>query len=222
LRPHYRVAIERRTYLTILPPEEQRVGKPDILVLPSSEAAIRLTPSAASITIEPITGELPLPEEVFERYLEIRDVETQEVVTVIEVLSPTDKASGEGRVQYERKRLRVLASLTNLVEIDLLRRDEPFEMKVPAQKDYRIVVSRSHQHPKADIYLFGIRDPIPDFPIPLRAKEAEPTLPLNDILHTIYDEGSYDLALDYGRSPEPPLSEQDADWAARRLTSPSA
>jgi hypothetical protein len=214
LRPKYRVAIERRTYLALLPPSEQRTGKQDILVMVSRKSASPATLSTpAAVTVEPLVGELPLPEEVLERYLEVRDVATQEVITVIEVLSPTNKITTEGRNQYEQKRLKVLSSLTNLVEIDLIRAGEPFAMTVARPGDYRIVVSRSQYRPRADIYPFGLREPIPNFPIPLRPGETEPVLPLNQILHTLYDEGAYDLAVDYSQPPEPPLPASEAEWA---------
>ncbi len=216
LRPRYRVAIERRTYLALLPPAEQRAGKPEVLVLPTSPpgAATVTAPSAGENVL---VGELPMPEEIIERYLEVRDVATQEVITVIEVLSPTNKSIPEGRRQYEQKRLKVLASLTHLVEIDLLRSGESLAMTVAGQNDYRIVVSRSRQRPQADIYLFGVRDKIPAFPIPLRSGEAEPILPLNQILHDLYDEGGYDLAIDYQQPPQPPFPEEVAAWAAQIL-----
>src|SRR5689334_3976947 len=59
--------------------------------------------------------------EIREAFLHIRDNRTHEVVTAIEVLSPTNKTVGQGRAEYERKRHQVLRSLTNLVEIDLIR-----------------------------------------------------------------------------------------------------
>jgi hypothetical protein len=218
LRPHYHVAIEQRTYLALLPPNEQRVGKPDVSVVsPGGGAPEAIAAVASPAAVGPVVGELPMPEEMLERYLEIRDVVTREVITVIEILSPTNKIPGDGRVQYERKRLRVLGSLTNLVEIDLLRVGEPFSMKVSGESDYRIVVSRSQYRPRADVYLFGVRDPIPDFPIPLRPGETEPTLPLNQILYDLYDQGGYDLAIDYQQLPEPPLSDKDVRWAAQVL-----
>lgn len=214
LRPRYRVAIERRTYLALLPPEEQRTGKPDVLVMASRTGASPAAPvTATPVVVEPLVGELPLPEEVLERYLEVRDVATQEVITVIEGLSPTNKMTSEGRSQYEQKRLKVLSSLTNLVEIDLIRAGEPFAMTVERPGDYRIVVSRSQYRPQAYIYPFDIRDPIPDFPIPLRPGEVEPVLPLNQILHTLYDEGAYDLAIDYSQPADPPLPAAEAEWA---------
>lgn len=133
---------------------------------------------------------------------------------MIEILSPTNKTTREGREVYDKKRLKVLGSLPHLVEIDLLRTGQPFVMKTPRQSDYRLVVSRSQRRPNADVYLFSLRDPIPNLPIPLQKSEAEPVVPLNQILHDLYDQGGYDLIIDYQRPPEPPLSEADAAWAA--------
>src|SRR5215468_1478511 len=181
LRPRYHVGIEERTYLAVLPREEQGAGIPD--------------------------------EEVTERYLEIRTVPEQQVITVIEILSPSNKLAREGRGQYEGKRLKVLGSRTHLIEIDLLRAGHPFPMKAPGSNDYRIVISRSQHRPRADIYLFGVRDLIPAFPIPLRPGETAPALPLNHILHELYDQGGYDLIIDYQQAPQPPLSEGDTAWA---------
>jgi Protein of unknown function (DUF4058) len=165
-----------------------------------------------------LVAELPLPEEVTERYLEIRTVPEQQVITVIEILSPSNKLTREGRGQYEGKRLKVLGSATHLVEIDLLRSGHPFPMKAPGSNDYRIIIRRSQHRPRADIYLFGVRDLIPAFPIPLRPDETAPTLPLNHILHELYDQGGYDLIIDYRQPPQPPLSEGDAAWARQLVT----
>ena len=139
----------------------------------------------------------------------------QQVITVLEILSPSNKLSRAGREQYGSKRLKVLGSRTHLVEIDLLRSGQPFPMKTPGNNAYRLLVSRSQHRPRADIYLFGVRDPIPTFPIPLRPNEAEPSLPLNHILHDLYDQGGYDLIIDYQQPPQPPLPEAEAEGARR-------
>jgi hypothetical protein len=224
LRPRYHVGIEERTYLSVLPSDDQNTGMPDVLIAASPVPPSAVAPAAAvadSVALTPVVAQLPMPEEVKERYLEIRTVPDQEVITVIEILSPTNKITREGREVYEKKRLKVLGSLTHLVEIDLLRVGQPFPMKVPRRSDYHLVVSRSWRRPYADVYLFSVRDHIPDLPIPLRPGEEEPVVPLNRILHAVYDQGGYDLIIDYRQSPEPPLSEADAAWAAQVLaTSP--
>jgi len=216
VRPNYRVAVERRTYLAVFAPEEyELVGKPDVVIsgphrkqatLPSPEIATRVMPRI---------GELVMPDEVVERYLEVRDVVTGEVVTVLELLSPTNKLTREGRGQYERKRLKVLGSATHLIEIDLLRAGEPLPMRIQPDDSrplYRIVVSRSQDRPRAEIYLFDLHDPIPDIPVPLRADETDAVLPLNQVLHDLYDRAGYDQILNYGQPPVPPLSDTDTAW----------
>ncbi len=215
LRPRYRVAIERRTYLALLEPDTF-AGKPDVLVVAPPSAQLPQSSLASQQSVA-VTAELPMPDEVVERFLEIRDPATGAVVTVIEVLYPSNKLTGEGRLSYERKRLRILASATHLVEIDLLRAGAPLPMRLPSgagAADYRIVISRAPQRPQADVILFSVRAPIPDVPIPLRDGEAEPLLPLNDLLHNLYDRAGYDLAIDYRHPPEPPLVPDDAIWAA--------
>ena len=77
--------------------------------------------------IEAVTVDVTMPETVKETYLEVRDIITQEVVTVIEILSPKNKRSQEGRNAYTKKRLQVLGSYTNLVEVDLLRDGKPVQ-----------------------------------------------------------------------------------------------
>ena len=232
LRPRYRVAIEQRIYLSLVSPKGELIGKPDVMVVAPKSPKPKATRQASVMTAvaiaepvvvdPPLVGELPQPEEVVERYLEIRDTTTQEVVTAIEILSPTNKETQDGRRQYEQKRLNLLASATNLVEIDLLRGGAPFAMNVAGQtgapqSHYRIVISRSWQRPRADLYLFNLPQPIPAFLIPLRPGEQEPVLPLNQILHPLYDQSGYDLAIDYTEPVSPPLAKEEAEWVAQLL-----
>jgi hypothetical protein len=219
VRPRYRVAVERRAYLAVLSPDDL-VGKPDVLVVSSAREPAQAAPARTSLAVMPQVAELPMAEEVIERYLEIRQVTTGDVITVIEILSHSNKSSRQGREQYEHKRLAVLASLTHLVEIDLLRAGDPMPIRLADNAtlgDYRLVVSRSRQRPQADVYLFGVRAPIPDIPIPLRPGEAEPVLALNQVLHDLYDRAGYDLAVDYSQPPIPPLAGEDVQWAAQRV-----
>ena len=75
---------------------------------------------------EPIEAITLIEEEIHESYIEIVDRVERLVVTVIEILSPTNKAAGSrGRESYETKRSDVMKSPSHLVEIDLLRRGLP-------------------------------------------------------------------------------------------------
>lgn len=220
LRPKYRVAIEKRVYQTS-GEESLLVGIPDVVVSRSSSASANQAISniaVASPPVKPITVTIPMPEEVREGYLEVREVGTGEVVAAIEVLSPKNKRSGEGRRAYESKRQKVLGSSTHLIEIDLLRGGQPMPiLENSIQATYRILVSRSDRRPQAQLYPFGLQEPIPPFQLPLRYGDPEPLVDLQALLHDVYDRAGFDLAIDYTREPVPALSEADAVWVNELL-----
>jgi hypothetical protein len=226
VEPRYYVAVEQRTY--ILPVEDgEQIIRPDVAVIattpepePSGGVAVAVATETAVTTetaVEITTVTLPLYERVRESYLEIRDAETHEVVTVIEVLSPSNKVPGQGRLEYEAKRRQVLMTLTSLVEIDLLRAGEPMPMKPVPKSYYRILVRRGWEGNKGIVYAFGLRHPIPEIPVPLRQGEKEAELNLNPLLSDIYDRARYHLRLNYRQPPDPPLPPDDLAWVQKIL-----
>ncbi len=222
--PAYYTAIEGHTYIAEVDEEslswrEKFVGRPDVAVVTASEEAEPFGEgaTATAVAIAPQMVTLPEYEEVREGYLEIRDAQTHRVVTVIGVLSPSNKSPGERRDEYETKRRRVLATLTNLVEIDLLRGWEPMEMQPPPKSHYRILVRAGWERPQARLYAFSVRDAIPDVKVLLRQGEKEVSLSLGKLLSEIYDRARYDIRLNYREQPVPPLSAEDAAWADELL-----
>jgi hypothetical protein len=103
--------------------------------------------------------------------------------------------------------------LTHLVEIDLLRLGQPMTMFGDGHgAHYRILISREWRRPQADLLPFTVRQPIPDFPLPLLRGDAELLVPLNALLHELYDRADYDLRLDYRSPADPPLEGENAAW----------
>ncbi|MDY6939238.1 MAG: DUF4058 family protein [Cyanobacteriota bacterium] len=207
LVPQYRAAVEKRVYADAL-----LVGIPDVSVFeptPEIESSSAVKTEVAS---KPIRVTLPLTEEVTERYLEIREVKTGRVVTVVEILSPKNKRSGEGRDKYLTKRQKVLNSATHLVEIDLLRVGSFMPMLEAIRSDYRILVSRANLRPEAELYPFDLREPIPQFLLPLQLTDKEPVVNLSEILERVYESAALDLAIDYSIQPIPALSDRDFQW----------
>jgi hypothetical protein len=160
-----------------------------------------------------------MQDEVSENFLEVYEVKTGKLITILELLSPVNKLHRQGREEYERKRGHVFRSWTTLVEIDLLRAGEPMPV-VGAQvhSDYRILVSRGKQRPRASLIAFSLRQPIPAFTLPLLPGDDEPEVALNRILHTVYRRARFDLRLDYTQAPVPPLTEADTAWAQALMT----
>ena len=201
LSEQYRIEVEQRTYYAAEPDDSLLVGVADVAIL--REEVSSTETNAATLTIpQPARVVVPATEEVRERYLEIREVATGAVVTMIELLSPKNKRAGEGRNAYERKRQRILASATHLVEIDLLRGGQPMTMAGAELQDYRILICRGDERPAGDLYAFGVSQPIPTVPIPLLPGDVQPMLDLQGLLEQVYQRGRYHLAIDYSKAPQ--------------------
>ena len=215
LHPNYYAAIEKRTYLNT-PEDSILIGIPDVAAAnrpstPKAESRTTTTlPQAEIVT-------LPLPEEVTERYLEIRDTQTSAIITAIEILSPKNKRSGEGRTAYLRKRQQVLTTQTHLVEFDLLRTQTPMPLGTETTVDYRILVSRSNTRPKAELYGFNLQQPIPRLYLPLKSGDTEPEINLKAILDDIYDRAGYSFRIDYQQPAQPALDKTIQEWAIALL-----
>jgi hypothetical protein len=216
--PRYFVGMEQRTY-QVRPGGAVYIGRPDIGISRTSaiaraEGLTERRPTGGVGVLE-LDVEVPVIDFVKQWYLEIRETTTGKLVTVIEVLSPTNKTRPAGRKQYLKKRNQVLDSRTSLVEIDLLRAGKPMPIttRQPVKSDYRILVSRGAARPRAKLYVFGVRQAIPVVPIPLLPKDTVPTLDLNAVLHALYERARFDLRLDYASPTILPLEENDAVWA---------
>ncbi|OLP19796.1 hypothetical protein BST81_04055 [Leptolyngbya sp. 'hensonii'] len=222
LRPHYYIEVETRTYREQDKRENEEdellVGIPDAAVLSATSnqtrAQFQAETSGTLTQKRPQAVILPMPILLKERYLEVRELGSEAVITVIEVLSPKNKKKGVGRIAYERKRGRILGSRSNLVEIDLLRSHAPMTMMGEVQPtDYRIVVSRSEQRPEADLYGFNLPEPIPVFPLPLKPADAEPPVNLQVMIEGVCDRAGYHDRIDYRQPvPAPKLSEATQQW----------
>ncbi|MGB3556925.1 MAG: DUF4058 family protein [Geitlerinemataceae cyanobacterium] len=220
LAPKYVVAVEVRIYETS-GEKSTLIGIPDNIIAKSSETSIKSPESNVAVAVtstQPLTIELSLTETIKQGYLEVRRVGTGEVITAIEILSPINKNLGEGRIKYEKKRQHILSSYTNFVEIDLLRQgNSMIALNQNIERDYRILVSPSNQRPQAYLYAFDLQDVIPVFTLPLRSEDPEIILDLQNILHQIYNQGRYDLIIDYKQKIIPALSNTDAIWVENLL-----
>jgi hypothetical protein len=145
-------------------------------------------------------------------YIEIRDRESRELVTVVELLSPANKRPGADREQYLLKRRRLLKSPAHLVEIDLLRAWPRMPVEHLPACDYLLFASRAETRPQVGLWPCNLRDPLPRMLVPLKSL-ASCELDLQALLHQVYDEAGYEDYL-YSTPIDPPLPPADAAWAA--------
>jgi hypothetical protein len=191
--------------------EHRPVGEP---APTAGEGVATAEPIIVARGLEPLT----------EGFIEIIDASSgNKVITVIEVLSPTNKLPGEGRTAYLGKQRDVSHSDTSLVEIDLLRLGKhvvavPLENIPRAQRTrYTVCVCRAWKQDKAEVYPIRLQQRLPTVKVPLRRNDPNALLDLQALIEQCYRRGRYDGSLNYAADPEPPLTGGDAEWANELL-----
>jgi len=165
-------------------------------------------------------------------FVEIRDPRRgHRLVTLLEIVSPSNKQSGVDRRAYEQKHREVYHSDASLIEVDLLRAGERLlhnlhvadaVARLEPSPDYLVLVNRAWlragKQVSFQLFHISLREPLPCIPVPLREGEPEILLDLQYVLNRACDSGPYRRgAVDYGQPAEPALREGDAVWAILRL-----
>jgi hypothetical protein len=174
--------------------------------------------TATAVDLEPVTlSNVVVLDPRTQPYIRIVRLPGHELVTVLELLSPTNKGS-EGRSFYLDKRQRLMNSPVSLVELDLLRagkRFEGFDRPLPPG-DYYAFVSRAERRPSTDVYAWKVQRRLPPIPVPLRDRDPDVLLDLGAAFAVAYGRGRYGLMIDYSAPPPPPaFAPDDAQWVAQ-------
>ena len=210
------VRVETDVYIHELSAEERQVGRRKIaegdttVNLVGDSDGTTWVAGGAAVAAPTAIGTLPGAVEERTRRVEIRDKYGEEVVTVIELLSPTNKV--RHRDAYLQKRAALLETPVHLVEIDLLREGRRLPIDDCPDSDFLVSISVAERRPVIDLWTIGLRDPLPVLPVPLRGGAVVP-FDLRLVLDRVYEASDYERYL-YRHPPDPPLSPADAPWAA--------
>src|SRR5690606_13090932 len=120
----------------------------------SGSSGVKPSGGAGTATLEPQTLTLPVEfDEIRESAVQIVRFPDRELVTHIELLSPTNKRN-PGRGEYIAKRTALIhQQKVNMVEIDLLLKGERLETIEPLPEgDYYAFITRAQRRPKVDVY----------------------------------------------------------------------
>ncbi len=212
VRPKYIVKIDENVYVHELPPEPPRyLGRPDVFIAESG-AEVATARSGVALLAAPYEVQLPAIDLEHLSFVEIRDRMSRQLVTALEVLSPTNKQPSSGRDQYLAKRQYLQQSGVHLVEIDLLRAGKRMPMEPQRTCDYSVLISRAEAWPHAGFWAIGLRERLPKIPVPLKSEDVDAQLDLQEVLDHVYDVSGYEDYI-YAGSPYPPLAPDDRAWA---------
>ncbi len=225
IRPRYNARIEERVYVE----ESKREVVPDVAVL----RGVSQMPSGATATA--LECDTPITLQVEEQlhtegavHIYDRDRDMR-LVTVIEVLSPTNKEPrSKGWQLYRQKQEEILKTDVNLVEIDLLRGGDyvlappylPLTEQIGTEWHYLVSISPADDRATFLLYPRTVREPLPKIPIPLSPDDGYAALDLGAVLAQCYEDGAYDDLIDYRKEPPPPpFSPEDRKWIESLLKS---
>ncbi len=235
LPPDYVAAVESRCVISHF----SRIAEPDVAVLESRPVSMPRSMGSVSVldrpqTIEPypVSASFDLPLVLNLELLEERQAfinimrvgsgkfRDAEVVTSIEILSPTNKNTrDDGYEKYRSKQEQVLSSRANLLEIDLLRAGT-YTVAVPRAAlpsdrawDYIMCLHRGSRPSEYAVWLNSLRDVLPRVEVPLAEGDPSVALDLQAVVNLSYDAGAYDRQIDYTQEADPPLAGDDMLWA---------
>jgi hypothetical protein len=219
LRPRYAALTQDRLFVV----ESDRPIRPDVSLVRTSSPNPAAGAAAAVAEVDaPAVFEL-WREEIREPLLHIVEPAAgNRVVTAIEILSPDNKAAGDGRVSYLKKREEFWGSGTNLVEIDLLRAGEP-TVRVSAEKlaglrPWHYLVSVTRRWPsRQEVYAVPLQRRLPRISIPLAAEDRDVPLDLQGVVTRCWDDSPYPEVLRYGGPPPGRMTAEEIRWCEEVL-----
>ena len=219
---HLRARMQVRVYIE-LPEGLRREYFPDVRVLenprPGASKAVGVAEEPAGVAVaEPLWIDLDV-EPRTESFLEVIDVRSgNRVISSIELISPGNKRSGEGRDLYLQKRQDMMRGGVNTIEIDLLRGGNsllpmnPDRLPPAYETRYLAWTWRPTDPRRLAVYRMPLREPLPVIPIPLGPTDSDAIVNLQAILDQCYRNGGYD-DIDYRVPPSPALDDDDSAWA---------
>jgi hypothetical protein len=210
------VAVEEYVYLARQEEDPERLIEPDVSVMEtrSRPETNHRSPAGLASPIAPVLHTVPVPKRYRQTFLTLRDRQSQNVVTVVELLSLWNKTAGEGQTEYLVKRGNVFCTPAHLVELDLLRGGRRLPTCEPLEPaDFYAFLCRKEKLPQVEVYGWTLRQPLPVIPIPLAGNDPDVPLDLQAAFTTTYDRAGYDYALDYSLPVEPAFDTPTAKWA---------
>jgi hypothetical protein len=196
---------------------------PDVAVLEHPYPA-SAGQSLGGVAVAPV-GDPPLvleveAVEVHEPFIEILPIADQSrVVTIIEILSPTNKEGGIGRELYLTKQREALRSQAHFLEIDLLRGGQhtiaaPLNHLLLKGSWHSVVcLHRARQGTRFEVWPIPLEQRLPQVRVPLVGEDPDAMLDIQELFSRCYDEAAYQRRINYQEEPSVRLSPSAVQWA---------
>ena len=198
----------------------RRRFQPDVLIRAELTGTRDRPVAGVALTAAPVIVLAPEEVPVKLARVEVYEVATRRLVTVIEILSPVNKTPGaRAHDEYMQKRRVLFRSRVHLLEVDLLRAGlRPLLAAPVPPAPYYVTLSREQRRPQMEVWPIQLAHRLPVVPVPLLEPDPDVALDLQPAVASVYERGGFDRVLDYSTPPPPPpLSPEEAEWMAQLL-----
>jgi hypothetical protein len=190
------------------------------VVTPSLVERYRARVLERTITVEHVLFTSVTRVEHREPYLEIRQRSDSKLITLVEVISPTNKTTAQGRQAFLEKRNEAQRFRANIVEIDLVldgQRMHDFSRENLPAWDYNVVVTRGPRPEQFELYTANLDKRLPRFKLPLATDDRDTVIDLQAALHRVYDQTDFASTVNYQVDPQTKLDADQRRWLDKYL-----
>ena len=206
--------LDETVNLVQMSPDVIKLIYPDVAVSRQPRRAKRTGPkSSGTLLLEPVHIPHEFLDEVRQTRIEILHRHERSLVTVLEMLSPFNKA-GDGFGQYRAKRKTILRQKVHLVELDLLVGGKRLPLRAVAESGLLRPALACRGATGLRVYHWALRDPLPTIPIPLCLPDADILIDMGHVFRETYERCLYGRFLFYKQPLTASMSRKDAQWAA--------
>jgi hypothetical protein len=154
-------------------------------------------------------------EEHVEPFVEVRSRADQKLITLVDIVSPANKTTQQGRNAYLSIRRDALRHGANVIEIDLILDGQPtldYSRDGLPEWDYAVTVTRHVSPDRHEIYTSTLQKPLPRFRMPLGHDSRDVLVDLQATFSKAFEAGHFGKRIDYGQDPAVPLDDADRTW----------
>jgi hypothetical protein len=220
----YHVVLQERTYSVLAGVDEkdEREQLPDLSV---SRAGPPVKRGKGRGAADLLAGAITIPpfveKEFRESFIEVRSDDDGDLITCLEVLSPSNKRPrSRGWRQYRPKRNGLLLGDAHFIEIDLLLGGTRMPMARPwPDSPYYVMLCRKPSAPTCLVWPASYRAALPPVCVPLAGRDPDILLALQPLVDGVYVRSRYGTLLDYASPLDARVPAPDAEWIRRTAAS---
>jgi hypothetical protein len=139
-----------------------------------------------------------------EEYIKIIRRSDEQLVTLLDLVSPSNKTTTAGREAFLSTRQQAKVAGANVVEIDLVLQGQPmleYSREGLPTWDYAVTVTRASHPERYEIYTATLQKRLPRFRVPLVATDRDLVLDLQTVFGRCYDRVDFGARINYRDAP---------------------